>query len=99
MKTAGVVPTEITASSVLDYNTFLHSYPDFGEDCILLNIGARTANVLFATPDGFSARTINIGGNVLTQNLADALEISFEEAEQKKVDYCMGILELPDGLG
>ena len=96
MKSAGVVPTEITASSVLDYNTFLHSYPDFGEDCILLNIGARTANLLFATPDGFLARTINLGGNVLTQNLADALGISFEKAEQQKVDYCMGTLELAE---
>jgi type IV pilus assembly protein PilM len=96
MKSAGVVPTEITASSVLDYNTFLHTYPDFGEDCILLNIGARTANLLFATRDGFLARTINLGGNVLTQNLADALGISFEKAEQQKVDYCMGTLELAE---
>ena len=57
MKKAGVVPTEIAASSVLDYNTFLHTYPDFGTDCILLNMGAKTTNLLFATPDGFIART------------------------------------------
>ena len=45
----GVVPTEIAASSILDYNTFLHTYPDFGTDCILLNMGAKTTNLLFAT--------------------------------------------------
>ncbi len=90
MKKAGVVPTEIAASSVLDYNTFLHTYPDFGTDCILLNMGAKTTNLLFATPDGFIARTINLGGNVLTQNIAEALGISFAEAEQQKVGYCTG---------
>ena len=90
MKKAGVVPTEITASSVLDYNTFLHTYPDFGTDCILLNLGAKTTNLLFATADGFVARTINLGGNVLTQGLADALGVSFSEAERMKVGYCTG---------
>ena len=90
MKKAGVVPTEITASSVLDYNTFLHTHPDFGADCILLNMGAKTTNLLFATPEGFLARTINLGGNVLTQNLADAMDLTFAEAEQRKIGYCTG---------
>jgi len=96
MKSAGVTATEITASSVLDYNTFLHTYPDLEDECILLNIGARTANLLFANKDGFMARTINLGGNVLTQNLSEALGIPFEEAERNKVAYCMGELDLDD---
>jgi len=96
MKAAGVAPSSIAASPVLDYNTFRHTYKDFEEDCMLLNIGARTSNLLFVTNEGLLARTINLGGNVLTQNLADSLKISFQEAEKRKVDYCMGNIQLPD---
>ena len=96
MKAAGVAPISIAASPVLDYNTFRHTYKDFEEDCMLLNIGARTSNLLFVTKEGLLARTINLGGNVLTQNLADSLNISFQEAEKKKVGYCMGKIQLPE---
>lgn len=96
MKGAGIAPIAIAASPVLDYNTFLHTYQDFGEDCMLLNIGAKTSNLLFVSQDGLLARSINLGGNVLTQNVAEQLGIPFAEAERKKVGYCMGSLYLED---
>ena len=96
MKGAGVAPLGIAASPVLDYNAFLHTYQDFGEDCMLLNIGARTSNLLFVSGDGLLVRSINLGGNVLTHNVAEQLGIPFEEAERKKVGYCMGSLYMDD---
>ena len=96
MKAAGIAPIGIAASPVLDFNTFRHTYQDFEEDCMLLNIGARTSNLLFVSKDGLLARSINLGGNVLTQHISEHLGIPFQEAEKKKVGYCMGTLPLPD---
>lgn len=96
MKGAGIAPTSIAASPVLDFNTFRHTYQDFEDDCMLLNIGARTSNLLFVSKDGLLARSINLGGNVLTQNIAEQVGMPFQEAEKKKVGYCMGELPLPD---
>ena len=81
---AGFTADSISAATVLDYNTLQFAYPDLDDDVLLINIGARSTNLLFRNPDGFFVRNIQLGGNSLTQNIADSLGKPFSQAEAVK---------------
>ncbi len=86
----GLTPQAIPAASILDYNSYLLNYQDSQEDTLIVNIGARSSNLIFCNEDGFFIRNIALGGNSLTQNLADSLGKKFSEAEKVKVAYFSG---------
>lgn len=84
MLSAGFQVDKINAATVLDYNTVQFAYPDLNEDVLLVNIGARSTNLLFCSSEGFYVRNIQLGGNSLTQSIADSLGRSFNRSEQIK---------------
>ncbi len=86
----GVNPSSVQASSILDYSAFKFCHGEDMRDTLLINIGARASNLLFITESGFFIRNIALGGNVLTQSLADSLGKSFREAEQVKTAFFGG---------
>jgi type IV pilus assembly protein PilM len=79
---AGISPERIEASSILDYNAW--KYCGLESDVIILNIGARFSNMLVVRGDGLFARSIPVGGNALTQSIADSMGQSFAFAEELK---------------
>jgi len=81
---AGFTAESISAATVLDYNTLQFAYPELDDDVLLINIGARSTNLLFRNPEGFFVRNIQLGGNSLTQNIADSLGKPFLQAEAVK---------------
>jgi len=81
---AGFIVESINAATVLDYNAIQFAYPEMDDDVLLINIGARSTNLLFKNADGFFVRNIQLGGNSLTQNIADSLGKSFAQAEEIK---------------
>ena len=85
------------ASSILDVNAFHFSgYETADTENLIINIGSRSTNLLFINPSGFLVRTINVGGNTLTQNISDNLGMSFEDADDLKIQYFSGELEVDD---
>ncbi len=82
---AGVTPDVLEASSILDYNAW--KYCGVQSDVIVLNIGAKSSNMIIAREDGFFVRSIPLGGNALTQSVADSLGKPFEQAEEIKKQY------------
>jgi type IV pilus assembly protein PilM len=87
----GLSPVQITPAPVLDYNALRTSGIglDSGETMVV-NIGARSTNLLFLNPTGFLIRPISMGGNSLTQNISDNLGTQFEKAEEIKKNYFSG---------
>ena len=87
----GLNPVQITPAPVLDYNAMRASGIglDSGET-LVVNIGARSTNLLFINPTGFLLRPLSIGGNSLTQNISDNLGTQFEKAEEIKKNYFSG---------
>jgi len=77
----------------LDYNAIQFAHPDVEEDVLLINIGARSTNLLFKNADGFFVRNIQLGGNSLTQNIADSLGKPFGQAEEIKHKFFNGELD------
>jgi hypothetical protein len=53
---------------------------------MLLDIGAKTSNLLFFEKGKVYSRSINIGANSITQDFANESKIGFAEAEQLKID-------------
>jgi len=90
MRKQGLTPERVEAASILDYNAYRVAYPDADEETLLINIGARSSNLLFINQDGFFIRNITLGGNTLTQNLADSLGMKFTQAEQIKIAFFSG---------
>src|SRR5438067_1138744 len=74
------------------YNTFRYSYPDIGDCSLLLDIGARTTNILFIEPTRFFLRSIPLGGSAITAAIAREFNESFAAAEaRKKRDGFVGL--------
>src|SRR5213080_4119887 len=66
------------------YNAFRYSYPDIGDCSLLLDIGARTTNILFIEPGKFFVRSIPLGGSAITVAIAREFNESFAAAESRK---------------
>ncbi len=66
-------------------NAFRYNYGDL-EDCtMLLDIGAKTSNLLFFEKGKVFSRSISLGANSITQDFASEAKLKFEIAEQIKV--------------
>jgi type IV pilus assembly protein PilM len=93
---SGFSVSSINAATILDYNAVQFAYPDMDDDMLLINIGARTTNLLFKNADGFFVRNIQLGGNSLTQSIADSLGKPFAHAEEVKHKFFNGELDYSD---
>lgn len=86
----GFPPAQIGAASILDRNSYEISQGKVGEDGLLIDIGARTTNLLFVGERGSYIRNISWGGNSLTQGIADNLGVPFAQADKLKVAFFSG---------
>src|ERR1700757_390436 len=66
------------------YNAFRYSYPGVGDCSLLLDIGARTTNILFIEPGKFFLRSVPLGGSAITTAIAREFNESFAAAETRK---------------
>src|SRR5262245_22316004 len=74
------------------YNAFRYSYPEIGECSLLLDIGARTTNILFIESGRIFLRSIPLGGGAITAAIAREFNESFTAAEtRKKRDGFVGL--------
>jgi type IV pilus assembly protein PilM len=66
-------------------NSFRYNYGDL-EDCtMLLDIGAKTSNLLFFEKGKVFSRSINLGANAITQDFANESKKKFDAAEKIKI--------------
>lgn len=67
-------------------NAFRYNYGEL-EDCtVLLDIGAKTSNLLFFEKGKVFSRSINLGANSITQDFANESKKKFDVAEKIKID-------------
>lgn len=84
IRKTGLQIESINASSILTYAALEYSKPEIKGDTLLINVGARSSTLLFKNEEGFTTRTINIGGNSLTQIISDNLGKDFQESDEIK---------------
>ena len=66
------------------YNAFRHNYSDLGGCSLLVDIGARTTNLLFIEPGKIFTRSVPIGGASVTSAIAKEFNEPFPAAEFRK---------------
>src|SRR5256885_4463484 len=81
-------------------NAFRYHYGDLDGCTRLLDVGAKTSNLLFLEKGKVYSRGINIGANSITQDFAAESKLKFAEAERLKIEQGFvslgGAYEEPD---
>src|ERR1041385_1522183 len=66
------------------YNAFCYNYSDLNGCSLLVDIGARTTNVLFLEPGRIFLRSVPLGGSTITAGIAREFKESFAAAEARR---------------
>lgn len=77
------------------YNAFRASYPEEVEPVMLLDIGAKTTDIIFAEEGRFFTRSVTAAGSFITNQVAREFGMSFRDAEKFKVEQ--GAVSLGNG--
>lgn len=81
---AGLTTGVVDVAPMALYNAFRYNYSDMGGCSLLIDIGARTTNLIFIEPNKVFSRSIPIGGTQITANLAKDFNEPFGAAEERK---------------
>ena len=88
----GLHTSVIDVAPMALYNAFRYSYPEAGDCSLLLDIGARTTNILFIESGRIFLRSIPLAGNAITVAISREFNESFAAAEtRKKRDGFVGL--------
>jgi type IV pilus assembly protein PilM len=71
------------------YNAYRYNYSDYPGTTLLIDMGARTTNLIFIDGDKVFSRTIPIGGNTISVNVGKemALDVTAAETLKKEKGY------------
>jgi type IV pilus assembly protein PilM len=83
---AGLKLDLVDASPAALCNAFRYNYADLEGCTLLLDIGAKTTNVLLFEKGKFFGRSLNIGSNAITQEFAGESKLGFAKAEDIKIN-------------
>jgi len=92
---AGFPVERATPAGLALWHGFRYNCPNLTESVIVVNVGARTTNLLFVEGDRFYIRTLTLAGNSVTQTIVEELRIDFAAAETLKVQVLAGRSDLP----
>jgi type IV pilus assembly protein PilM len=82
---AGLRPQLVDVSPAALCNAFRYNYGDLEGCTMLLDIGAKTSNLLFFEKGNVYSRSIAIGANAITQDFAKESKLPPDEAERIKL--------------
>src|SRR5213593_2888491 len=74
----------VDVASMALYNAFCYNYTDLNDCSLLVDIGARTTNVLFIEPGRIFLRSVPLGGGTITAGIAREFNESFAAAEARR---------------
>lgn len=77
------------------YNAFRAGYSEEDEPVMLLDIGAKTTDIIFAEEGRFFTRSVTAAGAFITNSIAREFNLSFREAEKLKIEN--GVVSLGNG--
>jgi type IV pilus assembly protein PilM len=80
----GLKTNTVDVSPMAIYNAFRYNYSDVSECSLIIDIGARTTNLIFIEPNKIFSRSIPIGGTKITEAIAKDFHEPFGAAEERK---------------
>ena len=91
----GLSTAEVDVAPMALFNSFLASYGQPQEPVLLIDIGAKTSNLLYIEGKRFFTRSIPVGGAAVTAAIAKEYNVAFLEAEHQKIAH--GLVALGGG--
>ena len=92
---SGLGTAEVDVAPMAIYNSFRSTYGHPEETVLLIDIGAKTSNLLYIEGKRFFTRSVAIGGTSITAAIAKEYNVPFLEAEHQKISN--GLVALGGG--
>jgi type IV pilus assembly protein PilM len=84
VEATGLRTSIVDLATMALYNAFRFNYPELTGCSLLVDIGARTTNLLFVEPEKIFTRSVPIGGSSVTSAIAKEFNEPFPAAEFRK---------------
>ncbi len=84
VRSAGLRTTGATVAPVSLYNAFRYNYSDVDGCVLIIDIGARTTDLIFAEGRNLFTRMVKIGGTDISNTIAKEIGMPYAAAEDKK---------------
>ena len=81
---AGLGTVEVDAAPMALYNALKYNYPELDETALLVDIGAKTCNLIYLEGNRMFTRSVAVGGASITIAIAKEYGINFSDAEAQK---------------
>lgn len=81
---AGLGTAEVDASPMALYNAMRYNYPELEETTLLIDIGAKTCNLIYLEGKRMFTRSVAVGGASITTAISKEYGVTFSEAESQK---------------
>ncbi|MBB5351893.1 type IV pilus assembly protein PilM [Haloferula luteola] len=92
---AGLATAEVDVAPTALYNAFRAANPGLSEPVLLIDVGAKTSDLLYIEGDRFFTRSAAVGGSAVTTAISKEFDIPFAEAEMHKTQN--GLVALGGG--
>lgn len=80
----GLRTIDVDASPMSLYNALCYNYPELEATTLLIDIGAKTCNLIYLEGKRMFTRSVAVGGASVTSAICKEYGISFSEAEAQK---------------
>lgn len=84
VESVGLETVLVDVAPMALYNAYRYNYGELEGCTMILDIGARTTNLLFAEQNKIFSRSLPIAGNAITQSIASEFNVKFLDAETLK---------------
>jgi len=81
---AGLVTDLVDVAPMALYNAVRYNYSDLKGCVLVVDIGARSTDLIFMEEGRVFIRSVPVAGNAITQQIMREFELSFEDAEEMK---------------
>jgi type IV pilus assembly protein PilM len=81
---SGLLTMTVDVAPMAIYNAFRYNNPDVSTPVVLIDVGARTTNLIYMDGGRVFTRSIPVGGTASTAAIAKEFEIGFADAEERK---------------
>ncbi len=98
---AGLLPDLVDVAPMALYNAVRYNYSDLDDCTLIIDMGARSTDLIFIEANRVFSRSIPVAGNAITQQIMREFELSFSDAEDMKKAHAFvawgGAYEAPPG--
>lgn len=81
---SSLVTQTVDVAPMALYNAFRYSHGDVDAPALLIDVGARTTNLIYMDGNRVFTRSIPVGGTAATAAIAKEFDLSFADAEERK---------------